>query len=62
MLRICKTPPIIGGASRDCCGGPSHVFSIAVERQAQIFGCRFRLSPWLAHDLAMLCFRGQAHD
>jgi len=23
MPRICKTPPVGGGASRDCCGGRS---------------------------------------
>lgn len=62
MPRTCKTPPVGGGASRDCFGGPSLPFSIASDRQAQIPSCRFRLSSWLAHDLARLCFGGSCHD
>lgn len=56
MPQTCKTPPVGGGASRDCCGGRSHSLSTASDMQAQIFASRFRLSRWMARDLAEHCF------
>ena len=56
MPRTCKTPAGKAGASRDCFGGPSHSFPTPTALQAQILAGRFRLSPWMAHDVAMLCF------
>lgn len=56
MPRTCKTPPLQGGASRDCCGWPSHSLSSLSDIRAQILAERFRLSPWMAHDLAEHCF------
>ncbi len=56
MPRTCKTPPVGGGASRDCCGWLSHSFLTAPAMQAQMRATRFSLSPWMAQDLARLCF------
>jgi hypothetical protein len=52
MPRTCKTPPVGGGASRDCCGGRSHSLLNLSDVRAQMLAVRFRLSPWMAHDLA----------
>lgn len=51
-----KTPPVGGGASRDCCGGPSHSLFNLSDMRVQMLAERFRLSPWMAHDLAEHCF------
>ena len=56
MPRTCKTPPVSGGASRDCFGGRSHCLSNPSDTWAQMLAERFRLSPWMAHDLAEHCF------
>ena len=56
MSQTCKTPAGKAGASRDCCGGPSHYLSIPSTLQAQTLASRFRLSPWMAQDVARLCF------
>lgn len=56
MPRTCKTPAGKAGASRDCCGGPSHSLPTPAALQAQTLAGRFRLSSWMAQDLATLCF------
>lgn len=56
MPRTCKTPPVGGGASRDCFGGRSHSLPTVSGVQAQLRAARFRLSPWMAHDLAEHCY------
>ena len=43
-------------ASRDHLGGWLHSPSAASDKQAQNLACRFRLSPWIARDMARLCF------
>lgn len=52
MPPTCKTPPMGGGASRDCCDGRSHCLSTLSDMRAQMLVARFRLSPWMAHELA----------
>lgn len=60
MPRTCKTPPWeTGGASRDCCGGPSHFLSNPVALQAQILIPAHHVRPELAVMLAALAFEGQ---
>jgi hypothetical protein len=56
MPRTCKTPPVGGGASRDCFGGRSHSLSTVSDIRAQMLAARFRLSPWMVNDLAEHCF------
>jgi hypothetical protein len=49
--------------SRDLlCGGWSHLPLTASERQAQTLACRFYLSPWMARDMARLCFGEACND
>ena len=58
-----QNPGWQAGASRDCFGGPSHLFLTASDRRAQIFASRFCLSPWMARDMARLCFgEGRRND
>ena len=49
------------GASRNQLGGWLHSFSTAPERRAQMLASRFCLSPWMAQDMAWLCF-GEGRD
>lgn len=51
----------IGGASRNQLGGWLHSPSNASDRQAQLLASRFCLSPWMARDIAELCFGGGDH-
>ena len=51
----------VGGASRNQLGGWLHSPSTASDRQAQLLASRFCLSPWMARDLAELCFGGGDH-
>lgn len=44
------------GASRDCFGGQSLPFLTAPDWQAQTLSYRFCLSPWMAQEIARLCF------
>ena len=44
------------GALRNQLGRWLQHFPTASESQAQIVGTRFGLSPWLARDVARLCF------
>jgi hypothetical protein len=56
-----QNPGWRAGASRNQLGGWLHPSLTALERQAQMLGCRFCLSPAMARDLARLCF-GEAHN
>lgn len=56
MPQTCKTPPVGGGASRDCFVGRSHSLSTLLDMRAQMLAERFHLSPWMALDLAEHCF------
>ncbi len=44
------------GVSRNQLGGWLHSPSTASDWRAQMLAARFRLSPWLALDMARLCF------
>lgn len=57
-----QNPAVQGGASRNQLGGWLHSPSIALERRAQMLASRFCLSPWMARDLASLCFGERDHD
>jgi hypothetical protein len=57
-----QNPGWQAGASRDLLGGASHRFFTAAERQAQLLGSRFCLSPWMARDMARLCFGEPCDD
>jgi hypothetical protein len=56
MSPTSKTPAGKAGASRDSCGGRSHSLFTVSDMQAQLLAARFRLSPWMAHDMAEHCF------
>lgn len=56
MPCTCKTPPVCGGASRDCCSGRSHSLSTVLDMQAQMLAVLFPQSPWMAQDLGEHCF------
>lgn len=58
MDRTCKTPPLEGGASRDCCGGPSHSLPTPLALQAQILIAAHHVRPELAAMLTALAFGG----
>lgn len=58
-----QNPGLAPRASRDLlCLGWSQECLIASESQAQTLASRFTLSPWLAQDLARLCYGETAHD
>jgi hypothetical protein len=50
-----------GGSLDQDCHWVSPIFTVS-ERQAQMLGSRFCLSPWMAQDLAWLCFGERSHD
>ena len=51
------------GASRNQLGGWLHHSLTASESQAQILKRRFQLSPWMARDVARICFgEGRRND
>jgi len=62
MAAQMQNPGLAPRASRDCCGGRSHPLFTALECRAQMFASRFCLSPWMAHDLARLCFGESRND
>lgn len=51
-----QNPGLQPRVSRDCFGGPSPHFPTASDWQAQTLASRFCLSPWIARDVAWLCF------
>ena len=57
-----QNPGVQAGASRNQLGGCLHLLSIASERRAQLLGSRFCLSPWMARDMARLCFGEGCND
>jgi hypothetical protein len=58
-----QNPGWRAGASRDLlCGGWSHSPLTASEWQAQMLASRFCLSPWMARDMAFLCFGESCHE
>lgn len=60
-----QNPGVQARASRDLlCVGWSQNFNTASQRQAQLLATRFRLSRWMAQDMARLCFgeEGSAND
>ena len=58
-----QNPGLAPRASRDLLrGGWSHHPFIATASQAQVLACRFCLSPWMAQDMARLCYGEGADD
>ena len=51
-----QNPGQKAGASRNQLGGWLHSPSTASDRQAQLIASRICLSPWMARDMARLCF------
>ena len=51
-----QNPGLAPRASRNQLGGWLRISPTASEWQAQILTSRFHLSPWMARDLAGLCF------
>lgn len=63
MTAQMQNPGVLAGASRDLlCLGRSHSPSTASDWQAQTLGSRFCLSPWMARDMARLCFGEGRND
>ncbi|PLK27098.1 hypothetical protein C0V78_09535 [Novosphingobium sp. TH158] len=50
------------GVIRNQLGGWLHSPSTASDRQAQMLAARFCLSPWMAQDMARLCFGECGHE
>ena len=51
------------GVSRNQLGGWLHHSLTASDCRAQMLAARFRLSPWMARDMARLCFgEGRFND
>lgn len=50
-----------GGSLDQHCGLVFPIFTVS-KQQAQMLGSRFCLSPWMARDLARLCFGEVNHD
>ncbi len=62
MTAHMQNPGLAPRASRDLlCRGWSHHSLTASDWQAQTLVSRFCLSPWMARDIARLCF-GEACD
>ncbi len=62
MAAHMQNPGLAPRASRDCFGGPSHLFPTASDWRAQMLAYRFCLSPWMAQDVARLCFGESRND
>lgn len=61
MAAHMQNPGRQAGASRNQLGGWLLPSLTASDRQAQTLASRFCLSPWMARDMARLCF-GEAAD
>ena len=59
-----QNPGLAPRASRDLlCGGWSQTSITASDWRAQMLAARFCLSPWMARDMARLCFgEGRCND
>ena len=63
MISEMQNPGLAPRASRNQLGRWLHVSLNATDCQAQIVASRFSLSPWMARDLARLCFgEGRSND
>lgn len=62
MIREMQNPGGQAGASRNQLGGWLHSFPTVTDARAQMLTSRFCLSPWLAQDLAFLCFGEAGHE
>ena len=56
-----QNPGLQPRASRDCCGGPSHVPTTSWHWREQVLASRFGLSPWIAREVSWL-FYGEGCD
>lgn len=58
-----QNPGLAPRASRNQLGGWLHSPSTASDWRAQTLAARFCLSPWMARDMARLCFgEGRGND
>lgn len=62
MMHANENPGLQAGAYSDLLGGWSRSSITAIERQRQSLSRRFVLSPWLASQIAVLCFGGSRDD
>lgn len=62
MASHMQNPGWRAGVLRDQLGGCSRSFPTVSDWQAQRLVDRFCLSPWLARDVAFLCFGEGWHD
>ena len=62
MAAHMQNPGWQAGASRNQLGGWLHLSLIASDRRAQMLASRFCLSPWMARDMAHLCFGEGCND
>lgn len=61
MAAHMQNPGLPPRASRNQLGSWLHLSPTSSERQAQMLAGRFRLSPFIARDVARLCF-GEARN
>ena len=57
-----QNPGLAPRASRNQLGRWLHSSLTASDRQAQMLASRFCLSPWIARDVARLCFGEGCND
>ena len=63
MVPDMQNPGWRAGALRNQLGGWLRPFPTASNCRAQMLATQFRLSPWLALDMALLCFwEGRCND
>lgn len=62
MAAHMQNPGVQAGASRNQLVGWLHFSPTASERRVQMLASRFCLSPWMARDLARLCFGESRSD
>lgn len=62
MAVTMQNPGWQAGGSLDQYGGLVSSTFTALDLQAQTFASRFSLSPWMARDVARLCFGEGNHD
>ena len=62
MVAHMQNPGLAPRASRDCFGRPSHRLPTASDWRVQMLASRFCLSPWMARDVARLCFGEDRND
>ena len=62
MAAHMQNPGGQAGASRNQLGSWLHPSPTASDWRAQMLACRFCLSPWMARDMARLCFGEGCND